>query len=90
MLFFQQTGGAMQRGHTAYAHRDALYNLLLLAQWLDPGESERHVHWIRELWQVLRPYTTGGVYVNDIGRGPMKAQTRSGRPTAPTTSVWRS
>jgi FAD/FMN-containing dehydrogenase len=68
MLFFQQTGGAMQRGHTAYAHRDALYNLLLLAQWLDPGESERHVRWIRELWQALRPYATGGVYVNDIGQ----------------------
>ena len=68
MLFFQQTGGAVQRGNTAYAHRDALYNLLLLAQWLDPGESERHVHWVRELWQVLQPYTTGGVYVNDIGR----------------------
>jgi FAD/FMN-containing dehydrogenase len=68
MLFFQQTGGAMQRGNTAYAHRDALYNLLLLAQWLDPGESERHVRWSRELWQTLRPYATGGVYVNDIGQ----------------------
>jgi FAD/FMN-containing dehydrogenase len=68
MLFFQQTGGAVRRGHTAYAHRDALYNLLLIAQWLDPEESERHVHWIRELWQVLQPYTTGGVYVNDIGQ----------------------
>ena len=68
MLFFQQTGGAMQRGHTAYAHRDALYNLILIAQWLDPGESERHVRWTRELWQALRPYATGGVYVNDIGR----------------------
>jgi FAD/FMN-containing dehydrogenase len=68
MLFFQQTGGAMQRGNTAYAHRDALYNLLLIAQWLDSGESERHVHWTRELWQALRPYATGGVYVNDIGQ----------------------
>jgi len=68
MLFFQQAGGAMQRGNTAYAHRDALYNLLLLAQWLEPGESERHVRWTRELWQALRPYATGGVYVNDIGR----------------------
>jgi FAD/FMN-containing dehydrogenase len=68
MLFFQQTGGAMQRGHTAYAHRDALYNLLLLAQWRDPGESERHIRWIRELWQAVRPYATGGVYVNDIGQ----------------------
>jgi FAD/FMN-containing dehydrogenase len=66
--FFQQTGGAMQRGHTAYAHRDALYNLVLLAEWLDPGESESHVRWVRELWQALRPYATGGVYVNDIGQ----------------------
>jgi FAD/FMN-containing dehydrogenase len=66
--FFQQTGGAMQRGHSAYAHRDALYNLILIAQWLDPAESERHVRWTRELWQTLQPYTTGGIYVNDMGR----------------------
>jgi FAD/FMN-containing dehydrogenase len=68
MLFFQQIGGAIQRGDTAYAHRDALYNLLLLSAWLDPGESERHVRWTRELWEALRPYATGGVYVNDIGQ----------------------
>lgn len=68
MLFFQQTGGAMRRGHTAYAHRDAFYNLLLLSAWLDPGESEHHVRWTQELWQALRPYATGGVYVNDIGQ----------------------
>jgi FAD/FMN-containing dehydrogenase len=66
--FFQQTGGAAQRGHTAYAHRDALYNLILIAQWLDPAESERHVRWTRELWQALQPYATGGIYVNDMGR----------------------
>ena len=66
--FFQQSGGAMRRGNTAYAHRDALYILILTAQWLDPGESERHVHWTRELWQALQPYATGGVYVNHIGR----------------------
>jgi FAD/FMN-containing dehydrogenase len=66
--FFQQTGGAAQRGSTAYGHRDALYNLILIAQWLDPSESARHVHWTRELWQALQPYATGGVYVNDIGQ----------------------
>lgn len=66
--FFQQTGGAMQRGNTAYGHRDALYNLILVSEWLDPGESEIHVRWTRELWQALEPYATGGVYVNDIGR----------------------
>jgi FAD/FMN-containing dehydrogenase len=66
--FFQQSGGAMQRGSTAYAHRDAFYNLVLSAQWRDPMESERHVRWTRELWQALRPCATGGVYVNHIGR----------------------
>ena len=65
--FFQQTGGAMQRGNTAYGHRDALYNLILIAQWLDPGESEIHVKWTRDLWEALQPFATGGVYVNDVG-----------------------
>jgi FAD/FMN-containing dehydrogenase len=64
---FQQTSGAMQRGNTAYGHRDALYNAIQVAQWLDPGESEIHVKWTRELWEALQPYATGGVYVNDIG-----------------------
>lgn len=67
-IFFQQTGGAMQRGETAYGHRDAEYNLLFISEWLDPGESEIHVRWTRELWQALRPFATGGVYVNNIGR----------------------
>jgi hypothetical protein len=35
---------------------------------LDPGESEIHVKWTRELWEALQPHATGGVYVNDIGR----------------------
>jgi FAD/FMN-containing dehydrogenase len=68
LLFFQQSGGAMRRGDTAYAHRDALWNLILVAQWLNPEESKRHIRWTRELWQALKPYGTGGVYVNNIGR----------------------
>jgi hypothetical protein len=52
LLFFQQSGGAMRRGDTAYAHRDVLCNLILVAQWLNPGESECHVRWTRELWQA--------------------------------------
>ena len=66
--FFQQTGGAMQWGVHLRATGGALYNLTPIAQWLDPEESERHVRWTREPWQALRPYTTGGVYVNDMGR----------------------
>jgi FAD/FMN-containing dehydrogenase len=71
MLALQQVGGEMQRGagdHAAYSHRDALYNLVLFTAWEDQGESEVHIKWARDLWEDLIPYSTGGVYVNDIGR----------------------
>jgi FAD/FMN-containing dehydrogenase len=68
LALFQQTSGGMQRGNTAYGHRDALYNAIQIAEWLDPGESEIHVKWTRELWEAFQPYATGGIYVNDIGR----------------------
>ena len=70
LLVFQQQGNAVSRvprDATAYAHRDARYNLVLIACWTDPGESEIHVRWTRDLWEGLVPYSTGGVYVNDIG-----------------------
>ena len=71
LLFFQQQGNAANRvplDATAYSHRDARYNLLLIARWADPGESEIHFRWTRDLWEELEPYSTGGVYVNNVGR----------------------
>ena len=71
MLALQQVGGEMQRGAgqmAAYSHRDALYNLVIFTAWEDPGESELHIKWTRDIWAALEPYSTGGVYVNDIGR----------------------
>lgn len=71
MLALQQVGGEMQRGAgqmAAYSHRDALYNLVIFTAWEDPGESEVHIKWTRDIWAALEPYSTGGVYVNDIGR----------------------
>ncbi len=66
----QQVGGEMQRGagdEAAYSHRDALYNQITFTAWEDPGESEVHIKWARDLWSGLEPHSTGGVYVNDIG-----------------------
>lgn len=71
LLVFQQQGNAANRvpqDAMAYSHRDARYNLLLIACWSDPGESEIHVKWTRDLWEALVPYSTGGVYVNNVGR----------------------
>ncbi len=70
LLVLQQQGNAanrVPRDSTAYSHRDAKYNLILIACWTDPGESEIHVRWTRDLWEALVPYSTGGVYVNNVG-----------------------
>jgi hypothetical protein len=43
-------GGAASRvgvSETAFAHRDAQYDIGILAQWTDPGESQRHIEWTR-------------------------------------------
>lgn len=70
MVAFQQYGGAVSRvgqSETAFCHRDAQYNLIPTAVWTDPKESEMQLRWVRELWEVMQPFSTGGVYVNNLG-----------------------
>ena len=67
---FQQYGGAVSRvpqADTAFGHRDAQYNLIATSVWTDPTESEKHLNWVRESWDLMRPFSTGGVYVNNLG-----------------------
>jgi FAD/FMN-containing dehydrogenase len=51
---------------TAYALREALWDVSAVAQWLDPGESQRHIAWARQLWARIDPHTTGTAYPNHM------------------------
>jgi hypothetical protein len=62
-------GGAVRRvgeDATAAGHRDADYLMHPIAVWDDPGDSARNIAWCRNLCQAMRPYTTGGVYLNMV------------------------
>lgn len=48
---------------TAYWNRDAAYDLLMGAAWVDHAEDERNIAVMRDLWKVFEPYTRG-YYVN--------------------------
>jgi FAD/FMN-containing dehydrogenase len=77
-VFFQKSG-AMRRGpydQTAFGHREARYALLITSMWLDPKESERHIHWAHELSEAFEPFTSGGEYINDLGREAEEGMTR--------------
>jgi len=70
LLVFQQVGGAIARvsgSATAYPHRDASFDCFPVAIWDDAAEDAVNVQWARDIWEALRPYSSGGVYANNLG-----------------------
>ena len=68
-ILFQYLGNAAQRvpaTETAFGHRDALCEWATNAVFLDPGESEVHIRWARELASEISAYSLGE-YVNQVG-----------------------
>jgi FAD/FMN-containing dehydrogenase len=67
----EQLGGAvsaMPEDATAFSHRKAPFNVLIVSSWPGHSDHERHIRWTRQLWQALQPHSTGGVYVNYLGQ----------------------
>jgi FAD/FMN-containing dehydrogenase len=67
----EQFSGAVNRvgiNDTAFNHRNACYNLLIVGIWTDPAAKADNVRWVRDLWDAMAPYSSGGVYVNYLGQ----------------------
>jgi FAD/FMN-containing dehydrogenase len=67
----EQFSGAVNRigiNDTAFNHRNARYNLLVIGMWSDPAAMAANVKWVRDLWDAMEPYSSGGVYVNYLGQ----------------------
>jgi FAD/FMN-containing dehydrogenase len=63
-------GGVASRvgvSETAFAHRQAQYQVNILAQWVDPVESPRHIQWARDLADAMRPFSSGAYLLNFLG-----------------------
>lgn len=70
LLVFQQVGGAIARvpwAHSPYANRDAAFDCFPIAIWDNPADDEANIRWARDLWNAVRPFSTGGVYANNLG-----------------------
>ena len=67
----EQFSGAVNRvgiDDTAFNHRNARFNLLIVGIWLDPEAKAANVKWVRDLWGAMELYSSGGVYVNYLGQ----------------------
>ncbi|HET9488573.1 MAG TPA: FAD-binding oxidoreductase [Methylomirabilota bacterium] len=70
-LLEYQLGGAVgriDRDTTAFAARDAQHAFVALGLCTDPAEAKRCTQWARDFWEAMQPFSTGGVYVNYLGR----------------------
>jgi FAD/FMN-containing dehydrogenase len=59
----EHMGGAIAAGDGAFAHRDAGYDVLIGANWIDPADREGCEAWARETAAALEPYARGA-YAN--------------------------
>jgi FAD/FMN-containing dehydrogenase len=70
MVIIDQYGGAVGRvpdDATAFGHRHAAYDVVIIALWSEPAQTEPHIEWARGLWDALQPYAEDSVYVNYLG-----------------------
>ena len=82
-MILMPAGGAIARvpdDATAFGERDAPFSVHLITMWADPADDERNIAWTRELSAALKPYTTGGAYLNFLGEEGLDRVRRSFGP----------
>ena len=82
-IVVEHLGGAAARvphDATAFAHRHSAYDLIFIAGGFRPEETSANVQWARGAWTAMRPFMSGGVYVNylDGDEGPSRVEAAYG------------
>jgi FAD/FMN-containing dehydrogenase len=67
-VIIQHLGGKMGEpasDATAYAHRDAIHDCLILSAWTDTSYSAQNIKWLRDAFVSIEPHTIGA-YSNHL------------------------
>jgi FAD/FMN-containing dehydrogenase len=65
-LIFQIGGALNERAHDdgAVGNRDARFVTGFNGTWMPGTPGDVHIDWVRSGWELIRPFSTGGNYVN--------------------------
>ncbi|MEV8596230.1 FAD-binding oxidoreductase [Streptomyces sp. NPDC052012] len=72
LIVVRTLGGAIARvgpDDSAFAHRSARFNVSIDAGWQDPALDDTAIEWARSAWDAMKPFSSGGSYVNFAGLG---------------------
>jgi FAD/FMN-containing dehydrogenase len=70
MVLVQIFDGAVRKvavQDTAYAHREAGFNIAIEAKWIEQKDSDRNIDWSRDFANALRPHSARTSLVNFLG-----------------------
>ncbi|MEO7385305.1 MAG: FAD-binding oxidoreductase [Gammaproteobacteria bacterium] len=81
VMVVQQLGGAIAQVRpdaTAFNHRKARFDLLVLGSWEQAAQTPQHAAWIKDFWNGLEPYTRGFYFNTSIGDSQDKVRANFG------------
>jgi len=50
----------------AFEHRDANFELSIIARWTDPAADSANIRWARDVWTAAQPHVSSAVYANHM------------------------
>jgi len=62
--FYGGAPGRVAPSASAFAQRRAEFNIGMTAQWTDQVGAEKHIEWVRNLYDAVQPYATGSDFLN--------------------------
>lgn len=69
LILLFETKGAIRRvakEKMAFDHRDANFEMSIIAEWTDKAEDAINVDWARNLWTATQPFVMTAVYANHM------------------------
>ena len=81
MILIESYTGAAARvepSETAYPHRRRLFNVHIVATWLDSTKDDANIAWAADLSRVLHPFAPPGAYANFLNTEDARARTAFG------------
>lgn len=80
-ILFQQFDGEVSRVRedaTAFGHRkDGQYDFIIFSLWQNPSDDHSNISWTRGLWDEMKSFSPGGVYVNNLGDDEPEGRVRA-------------
>jgi hypothetical protein len=57
--FYGGAPGRVSSAESAFAQREAEFNIGMISQWIDPAETAMHVGWVRDMYDAFEPHSSG-------------------------------